>query len=165
LPKTSLISIVDDDESVREALQALMRSLGLPAESFASASEFLASGQLAQTACLIADIQMPQMTGIELHHRLKAGGHAIPTILITAHPDDSLWVRGRPLDVMCCLSKPFDEAILLSWVETALAQTTPSENQATGAVENEAGAADAKTGNGGEPSGNQDKDKDKDKDG
>ena len=97
MPKSKpLISVVDDDESMREALRGLMKSLGYTAEAFASAEEFLSSLQVPLTSCLIADVQMPGMSGLELHRHLVASGKTIPTILITAYPDDSL--RNRALD-------------------------------------------------------------------
>src|ERR687888_2387087 len=84
---SKLVAIVDDDESVRNALQGLMRAVGLPAQAFASAEEFLNSGQQHQTACLIADIRMPGMSGLDLQARLNADEIRIPTIFITAHGD------------------------------------------------------------------------------
>jgi FixJ family two-component response regulator len=99
-----------------------MRSLGFTAETFRSAAAFLASPRLDQTACLIADINMPEMTGVELYGRLIDAGRAIPTILITAYPDDT--VRGRALNdgVVCYLRKPVEEADLLLCVREALAR-------------------------------------------
>jgi FixJ family two-component response regulator len=90
----ALISIVDDDEAVREATKGLMRALGFLAETFESADDFLKFDRLQKTACLIADVQMPRISGVELHQRLVASGIDIPTILITAYPDDG--VRSRP---------------------------------------------------------------------
>lgn len=122
LLKELLISIVDDDQAVRESIRQLMRSLGFTAETFRSAAAFLASSRLDQTACLIADINMPEMTGVELYGRLIDAGRAIPTILITAYPDDT--VRGRALNdgVVCYLRKPVEEADLLLCVREALAR-------------------------------------------
>ena len=121
MPKTKpLISVVDDDESMREAVKGLMKSLGYTAQAFASAEEFLTSRQVPGTSCLIADVQMPGMTGLELHRHLVASGRTIPTILITAYPDDS--ARGRALGdgVVCYLSKPFDENDLLACLHSSL---------------------------------------------
>jgi FixJ family two-component response regulator len=115
-----LISIVDDDESVREATRGLMQSLGYAAEAFPSAEDFLRSRRLAQTACLIADINMPGMSGLDLHHHLSASGNPIPTILITAYPDEAARSRALGAGVLCYLSKPFQESDLLSCVHTAL---------------------------------------------
>ena len=121
MPKTkSLISVVDDDESMREAVRVLMKSLGFTAETFASAEEFLNSRQLPRTCCLITDVQMPGMTGLELHRHLVALGKTIPTILITAYPDDTVRERALGDGVVCYLSKPFDESDLLAGIRAAL---------------------------------------------
>lgn len=122
-----LISIVDDDESVREATKGLMKSLGFAAEVFPSAEDFLASRHLRRTACLIADVNMPGMTGLELHRRLKASGNAIPTILITAYPDDGVRARAVTDGVIGYLSKPFAEDDLLVCINSALARAKPRE--------------------------------------
>jgi FixJ family two-component response regulator len=116
----SLIAIVDDDESIREAIAGLMRWLGLRVGSFSSAVEFLASPDLAENACIIADVHMPQMTGIELHARLMALGYGIPTILITAYPNDEARARALADGVVCYLVKPFDNAALMGCVRSAL---------------------------------------------
>jgi FixJ family two-component response regulator len=113
-----LISIVDDDQSVREATRGLMRSLGYPTEAFATAEDFLQSRRLAQTACLIADINMPGMSGLDLHRHLSASGNPIPTILITAYPDETARSRALDAGVVCYLSKPFQESDLLSCVNS-----------------------------------------------
>jgi FixJ family two-component response regulator len=121
VPKTkTLISVVDDDESMREAMRGLMKSLGYTAEAFASAEEFLNSRQVPHTSCLIADVHMPGMTGLELHHRLVASGKTIPTILITAYPDDDVRQRALGDGVVCYLSKPFDENDLLACIRSSL---------------------------------------------
>lgn len=117
---TLLVSIVDDDPFFRASLRRLLKSLGYTVEAFQSAADFLASDRLFGTACLIADVQMPAMTGYELSRHLVAVGHAIPTILITACIDDV--DRAGVLDhgVVCCLSKPVDEAHLLQCLRAAL---------------------------------------------
>jgi FixJ family two-component response regulator len=96
-----LISVVDDDEPMREAIRGLMKSLGFTAEAFSSAEEFFKSRKVSRTSCLIADVQMPGMTGPELHRHLLAAGNPLPTILITAYPDDRAGAcvggRGRLL--------------------------------------------------------------------
>jgi len=120
-----LISVVDDDESMREAVRGLMKSLGYTAEAFASAEEFLSSRQVPRTSCLIADVQMPGMTGLELHRHLMASGKTIPTILITAYPDDSARDRALGDGVVCYLSKPFDENDLLACVRSSLPVDAP----------------------------------------
>ena len=121
MPKTqTLISVVDDDESMREAIRGLMKSLGYAAVAFASAEEFLSSCQIPRTSCLITDVQMPGITGLELHHRLLAAGKIIPTILITAYPDDSARERALGDGVVSYLSKPFDENDLLTCIRSSL---------------------------------------------
>ena len=97
-----------------------MRSLGYAVEAFPSAADFLASPRLGETACLIADVQMPAMTGIELHRRLLDTGHAIPTILVTAYPNDVDRVRVLNDGVVCYLRKPVDEAYLKKCLGAAL---------------------------------------------
>lgn len=121
MPTTkNLISVVDDDESMREAVRGLMKSLGYSAQAFASAEEFLNSHQVPRTSCLIADVQMPGMSGPELHHHLVASGETIPTILITAYPDDNVRERALGDGVVCYLSKPFDEIDLLACIHSSL---------------------------------------------
>ena len=109
-----LISIVDDDESVREALKGLLKSIGFSAESFACAEDFLNSIRLSHTTCLIADVQMPGLSGLDLHHQLLAAGKSILTILITAYPDERTRARALNAGVICYLVKPFTEADLLN---------------------------------------------------
>ena len=117
-----LISIVDDDESVREAVKGLMQSLGYNAAAFASAEDFLLSRQLPQTACLIADINMPGMSGLDLYRRLSNSGTSIPTILITAYADDRVRDSAVHDGVLCYMVKPFDEGDLLSCIDQALSK-------------------------------------------
>jgi len=97
-----------------------MRSFGYPAEAFALASDFLAFSRLDETACLIADINMPAMTGLELYFRLVDTGHPIPTILITAYPDNAVQTRALSAGVVAYLQKPFDESAIMHCVCTAL---------------------------------------------
>jgi FixJ family two-component response regulator len=104
-----VVSIVDDDRFFRESMGLLMESLGHSVESFSSAANFLASPRLVETACLIADVQMPAMTGIELYRHLIATGRAIPTILVTAYPDDEARARALREGVICYLRKPVDD--------------------------------------------------------
>ena len=126
MPKRKpLISIVDDDESVREAAKGLMKSLGYTAETFPSAEDFLRSREVPRTACLIADVNMPGMSGLDLHRHLSTTGKRIPTILITAYPDDSARERALNAGVICYLSKPFDEGDLLSCIHSALPSDKP----------------------------------------
>ena len=97
-----------------------MKSLGYSAEAFPSAEDFLHSRQLSRTACLIADINMPGMSGLDLYRQLATSGRPIPTILITAYPDESVRKRALNDGVICYLSKPFDETDLLSCLESVL---------------------------------------------
>ena len=121
MPKAKpLISIIDDDESMREAIRGLMRSLGYRVEAVASAQEFLSSRHVRRTSCLIADMQMPGMTGLELYQRLSTSEKPIPTILITAYPDDGVRERALSAGVIGYLSKPFEEDDLLACVRSAL---------------------------------------------
>ncbi|MDB5397236.1 MAG: response regulator receiver protein [Rhodospirillales bacterium] len=115
-----LISIIDDDEAVREATKGLMRAMGFLAETFGSAEDFLKFDRMRNTACLIADVQMPQMSGLDLHRRLLASGVFIPTILMTAYPDDGIRARALNAGVLCYLTKPFSEEDLLSCIDSAL---------------------------------------------
>ena len=114
------ISVVDNDESMREAIRGLMKSLGYTAKAFGSAEEFLSSRDVPRTSCLIADVQMPGMTGLELHRHLVALGKPIPTILITAYPDDCVRERALGDGVVCYLIKPFDENDLLACIQSSL---------------------------------------------
>lgn len=118
--KKVLISIVEDDQSFRESMGRLMRSMGYTVEMFSSATEFLASPRLAETACLIADIHMPVMTGLELYRCLMETGRVIPTILVTAFPNDIDRDRALNEGVVCYLRKPIDEEHLTQCVGTAL---------------------------------------------
>lgn len=115
-----LISIIDDDESVREAIAGLIGWLGFRSQVFESAVEFLNSPGLADTSCVITDVQMPDMTGIELHKRLNELGYAIPTIMITAYPDEAVRDRVLADGVLCYLTKPFDKDVLVECVRAAL---------------------------------------------
>ena len=113
VPNNSTIVVVDDDASVREALKGLLKSAGFHAEVFGSAEEFLDSGQLARTACLILDVRMPGMGGLELQRRVVAGGHRVPVIFITAHGDEELRARALEGGAVEYLYKPFGEQKLL----------------------------------------------------
>jgi FixJ family two-component response regulator len=122
LSKESLISVVDDDRSFRDSMQRLLKSLGYAVAVFPSAAEFLASPKLTATACLVADVQMPAMTGLELYRHLMEAGHAIPTILVTAYPDDSVEEHMLALGVEGYLHKPLEEADLIGCVRSAFAR-------------------------------------------
>jgi len=116
----TVISIIDDDPSVREGTMDLLNSMGFSVEAFERASDFLDSDRLGSTACLIADVQMPGMTGLELYDRLVASGNAIPTILITAFPNSRDRTRAQRAGVRCYLTKPFDDNELLTCIREAL---------------------------------------------
>jgi FixJ family two-component response regulator len=120
LPRTAVIAIVDDDHSVREALTGLVRSLGYGAMAFERAEDFLKSKRRRSVSCVIADVQMPGITGLELYQRLSASGKPVPTILITAYPDDGVRERALSTGVIGYLSKPFDDDDLLACVRSAL---------------------------------------------
>jgi FixJ family two-component response regulator len=120
MSKRSLVSVVEDDQFFRESMRRLMRSLGHSVEAFASAADFLASPRLGETACLIADINMPEMTGVELYRHLMDSGHAIPTILVTAYADDDVESRALKDGVICYLRKPVDEKHLRQCLLAAL---------------------------------------------
>jgi FixJ family two-component response regulator len=117
---TKLVAIVDDDDSMRSALQGLLKAVGLPAQAFASAEEFLKSGQHHQIACLIADIRMPGMSGLELQTKLNAERCRIPIIFITAHGDEKMRMQALRAGAVEFLAKPFDEEVLLESVRAAL---------------------------------------------
>jgi FixJ family two-component response regulator len=104
----ALISIVDDDQSFRESMRQVVMLLGYTVEAFPSAADFLASRLLPETACLVADVQMPGMTGVELHRHLVDAGYAIPTILVTAYPDEAIRHQAARDGVVCYLDKPLD---------------------------------------------------------
>jgi FixJ family two-component response regulator len=118
--KGKMVAIVDDDELMRSALQGMLKSVGLASQAFASAEEFLKSGQHAQTACLIADIRMPGMSGLELQAKLNAEHCRIPTIFITAHGDTKLRMQALRAGAVEFLAKPFDDEVLLESVRAAL---------------------------------------------
>jgi FixJ family two-component response regulator len=117
---TRLVAIVDDDELMRGALRGLLNAVGLPAQEFASAEEFLSSGQQHQTACLIADIRMPGLSGLELQAKLNADGCRIPIIFITAHGDEKMRMQALRAGAMEFLAKPFNDEALLESVRAAL---------------------------------------------
>ena len=115
-----LISIVDDDESVRQALKSLIDSVGVRAEVFDSGEEFLKSPYLSQTDCLIADVRMPGMSGLELQERLSAAGCSIPIVFISAHEDKESRARGLRAGAIDFLQKPFSEDSLLGAITVCL---------------------------------------------
>ena len=121
-----LIAIIDDDDQVREAISRLMRSVGFAAETFSSAIEFLRSSRISCAACLIADINMPEMSGFDLFRLLLERGDTIPTILITAYPAEEDRSRALEFGVIRYMAKPFDDAELLDGVHIALARLPPN---------------------------------------
>jgi FixJ family two-component response regulator len=116
----SLVSVVDDDESVRESLPDLLREFGFTARSFSSAEEFLASESVGLTNCLILDVGMPGMSGPELQRELKLLGHHIPIVFITANRDDAIRPRILAQGAVACLFKPFSDTALLEALNSAL---------------------------------------------
>lgn len=119
------VSIIDDDESVRSALSSLLRSMGLPVQLYSSAEEFMAAGAPFDSACVITDVQMGGMTGIELLELLRARQCDVPFIVITAFPQDFLRKRAYQAGASCFLTKPFDSGMLLRCVENALSGGAP----------------------------------------
>ena len=115
-----LISIVDDDESVRNALKSLIDSVGFRAEVFDSGEKFLNSPYLSQTDCLITDVRMPGMSGLELQDRLSAAGRSIPIVFISAHDDNEARARGLRAGAIDFLQKPFSEDSLLGAISVCL---------------------------------------------
>jgi CheY-like chemotaxis protein len=120
LQQMAVISIVDDDESIREATKSLVRSLGYKAATFCSAEEFLGSPEMMSTACLIADIQMPGLSGVELQDRLIADGHCMPTIFVSAFPDERVQRKVLGSGAIGYLHKPYKEDRLIECIDAAL---------------------------------------------
>jgi FixJ family two-component response regulator len=118
--RAKMVAVVEDDESFRAALQRLLKSGGYSVRSFGSAEDFLNSGQQQKTGCLIADIRMPGMSGLDLQAKLNADHCPIPTIFITAHGDEKLRLQAMRGGAVKFLAKPFDGAILLEGVRAAL---------------------------------------------
>jgi FixJ family two-component response regulator len=123
----TLISIVDDDGPYRDSMRKLIMLFGYTVETFASAADFLASPHFPDTACLVADVHMPGITGVELHRHLVDAGYAIPTILVTAYPDEAVRDQALRDGVACYLSKPVDDDHLERCLRSALRPRTPIE--------------------------------------
>jgi FixJ family two-component response regulator len=121
LGQVSVISIVDDDASVRTATDRLVRSLGYVTHTFASTEEFLRSPQVDSSSCVIADVQMPGMSGLELQDLLRAQGRRLPIVFITAFPEENVRARAIAAGAVGFLTKPFDGATLIKSLEAALA--------------------------------------------
>jgi len=115
-----IVMIVDDDESIRRAARRLIKSYGFPVETFASAEDFLSSGRLHETACLVLDVQMPGLNGLELQSRLITDGHQVPIIFITAFNDENARAQALKAGARGYLVKPFQEADLLTAINVAL---------------------------------------------
>ena len=115
-----LIAILDDDESMRDATDNLLQSAGFSTATFPDAESFLSSAIRSRAACVVADMRMPGMTGLQMYQQLRARGEQIPTVLITAYPGSSLRTQARQAGITCCLSKPFAPDELLECVHEAL---------------------------------------------
>jgi len=115
-----MVAIVDDDDLMRSALEGLLKAVGLPAQAFASAEEFLKSGQQGQARCLIADIRMPGMSGLELQSHLNAERCRIPIIFLTAHGDEKMRMQALRAGAVEFMAKPFDDEALVESVRAAL---------------------------------------------
>jgi FixJ family two-component response regulator len=120
MSERSLISVIDDNRPFRESMRRLIRSLGYAVKVFPSAADFLASPHVDATACLIADVHMPGMNGDTLYRRLVDTGSAIPTILVTAYPEDAVRTRALQDGVVCYLHKPLDRNQLVECIRSAL---------------------------------------------
>ena len=127
MAKRTLISVVEDDQPFRESMRKLMTVLGYTVQTFPSATEFLKSPLLTETACLVTDVQMPGMSGVELHRHLIDRGQVIPTILVTAYPDETARNRALKDGVVCYLSKPVDDEHLERCLRSALEFGKPHE--------------------------------------
>lgn len=125
MPEGRLIAVVDDDRSIRNATQDLLNAAGFTTFTFENAQSFLGSSVRASIACLVADMRMPGMTGLELHEHLAASDTAIPTVIITAHPEEAKRDLARASGITCLLTKPFSPDELLECVRKALALTRP----------------------------------------
>jgi FixJ family two-component response regulator len=125
----SIVMIVDDDNSIRKSVRRLMKAFGVAVETFASAEEFLGSDRLDKTSCLILDVHMPGMNGLELQKRLVASGSAIPIIFITAFSNDDARAQAMKAGAVGYLAKPFDDEELLNCIHAALQHAEPDPSQ------------------------------------
>jgi FixJ family two-component response regulator len=123
MPAGPLIAVVDDDMSIRNAMQDLLNAAGYSASTFGNPTSFLDSPSRANVACLVTDMRMPGMTGLELHEHLAASGTLVPTVIITAHPAELLQERARHAGITCILIKPFTPDELLECVRKALSRS------------------------------------------
>jgi FixJ family two-component response regulator len=122
---STIIHIIDDDEAIRRALARLVGSLGMEARTFRSPKEFLDQEELNDVQCMLLDVQLPGMSGLDLYERMVSGGRELPVIFITAHPDEISRSRARMLNAVAYLEKPFDEKQLLSAINKALSPPLP----------------------------------------
>ena len=120
MPKIRVLSLVDDDASVRKATARLIKSLGFTVEAFPSGEEFLSFGSLRITSCLVLDVQMPGMNGLQLQSHLAAAGYRIPIIFITAYPDEEIRAQALEAGAVAFLAKPFGQEALLKGIRSAL---------------------------------------------
>ena len=123
MPEGQLIAVVDDDSSIRNATQDLLKAAGYSTAAFSNAVSFLDSAVKASVACLVADMRMPGMSGLELHEHMAASGAAIPTVIITAHPGELRRERLREAGIACFLIKPYAPDELLDCVRKAIARS------------------------------------------
>ncbi|WP_375458956.1 response regulator transcription factor [uncultured Enterovirga sp.] len=124
-----VIAVVDDDEAARESIMDLLRALGFVAAGFRDASEFLGSGDLTRVSCVIADFRLPGMSGLDLCARINASARAIPTVLVTAYPDETTRARALQAGVCCYLSKPLDPERLLACLASAFSTRADGATQ------------------------------------
>jgi FixJ family two-component response regulator len=125
MPRKPLIAVVDDDESIRDTTKDLLDSAGFRAATFTSAEDFLKSDGIDEVSFLIADMRMPGISGLELHGRLAAAGTPIPTVLVTAYPEELARARALASGVLCYLTKPFTAEELLGCVAAGLQRAGP----------------------------------------
>ena len=123
MPEGPLVAIVDDDKSIRNATQDLLKAAGFSTATFEDAESFLGSTSRARAACVVADMRMPRMSGLQLRQALVASGRGIPTIIITAHPEELTQARAREAGITCYLTKPFTPDELLECVREALTKS------------------------------------------
>ena len=123
MPNRAIVAIVDDDVTMRDATQDLLEAAGYSTATFSSAAGFLDSSLRGGVSCLVTDMRMQGMTGLELYQELAASGKVVPTVLVTAYLDDSVRSRARKAGIVCCLSKPFAPEELIECVRSVLART------------------------------------------
>ena len=128
MPEGSLIAVVDDDMSIRNGTQDLLRAAGYATATFPNATSFLGSPLRQSVACLVADMRMPGMSGIELHEHLEMSGAGIPTVIITAHPGELTPDRVRESGISCFLTKPYSPEELLECVRRGIARSSARRN-------------------------------------